>query len=424
MTDNIFESNKERYQLNITITSDDGDSFVLRTENIELYEYTNEINTLVNRGTLKYIDIDGIIDRFLDQQYVYCNVSLSRLEQVTAGNIVINQEFDKTTISFFVDNIGILENNKNCITYKLFLTSINNFDIYKNVEYSNYGYDGEYIISAVRNILDRTNLKIDEDSFNINNSTAKIKYITSGNDDIQSSITYLFNKLNYDSERYGSDESLKGIIYDEFNNNYHLFDINTINNYQKSVPVTINAVRNDSEVLEESPVNIAYVVRKRKTDVIRSTIQTKIYDYNFDQNIISSHTISSEKIKDYFSGGNKNKRPKNQVIKEDYKYLKKQMTWNNNIDFYGQQFSNLIDNQSMVVNIFGKNGIIPGFIINVAVQITREQKSNGSTSVDKEESERYKKMNGSWIASKINYLISPRKKSFRQNISLIRNEKI
>jgi hypothetical protein len=80
MTDNIFESNKERYQLNITITSDDGDSFVLRTENIELYEYTNEINTLVNRGTLKYIDIDGIIDRFLDQQYVYCNVSLTRLE--------------------------------------------------------------------------------------------------------------------------------------------------------------------------------------------------------------------------------------------------------------------------------------------------------------------------------------------------------
>ena len=127
---NVFEINKDRYTLNVSIyQKDQNQPDLLLVENIHLIEYTNEMGVLVNHGTLEYLDKDCRIDKYLQRQYVYCQVSFSRLNQKAEGNVVVELTPDKLDAVFFVDNIAILDSGRDGITYKLFLVSDNNFDV-------------------------------------------------------------------------------------------------------------------------------------------------------------------------------------------------------------------------------------------------------------------------------------------------------
>lgn len=136
---NVFEINNERYTLNVSIFQKDGSSEdPLLVENVRLIQYSNEMGILVNQGTLEYFDTDSRIDKYIQQQYVYCSICFTKLTQTKDGDIVVDTSPDKLNTVFFVDNISILENSRDGIKYKLILVSRNNFEVRRYCEYSNY----------------------------------------------------------------------------------------------------------------------------------------------------------------------------------------------------------------------------------------------------------------------------------------------
>jgi len=142
-------------------------------------------------------------------------------------------------ISFFVNNIGIEENTPGRIKYKLILSSTTWMNCIRNVNYSNYEKGKEKVFDIVKNILTQSEFKIDSKSFDSVGTTSDLNYITSGNDNVITSIRYLLNKM-YFSKEYGFDTGIKGIVYDEYTKLIRVVDAERKNEFQQSFSVSVN----------------------------------------------------------------------------------------------------------------------------------------------------------------------------------------
>lgn len=111
----------------------------------------------------------------------------------------------------------------------------------------------------------QSGLKLDGKSFDNVQTIAKTCYITTGQDTVESCIRFLLNKLYY-FEKYGLDDSIKSLVYDEFGDMYHMFDIRKRSDFQKEFRTTLTMTKDETDIVYDSPVNVAYVVKKPNTD--------------------------------------------------------------------------------------------------------------------------------------------------------------
>ena len=146
-----------------------------------------------------------------------------------------------------------------------------------------------------------------------------------------------------------------------------------------------------------------------------------IYSYSLDSNEFSSEVIGTNQIMNYYHANNKN--PKVKALADEGEYGKFQMDWNNNTNIYWDQMENLKKYGGLILNAPGKIGLIPGWIIAVAMPIAEETIQAQDKSKQLEEEMAYKAMCGAWVASSVTNFINPSKGIFRQNISLMRNTK-
>lgn len=212
---------------------------MLLEENIGTIQYTNELNNLVLTGSMEYTDTDQRVDKFLDETFVYCSFILEQVVDQSDGDIEDTKTQEVLAMCMFVNNIAILENVPGKIKYKLFLTSDTWFQCQRNVSYTNYGKKKERVFDIAKDILCQAEFEIDGKSFDNAGSIASLNYITDNNDNVVTSLRYLFNKMYYSSE-YGLDSSVKAVVYDEYSNIVRAFDTEVVSDYQKKFDITVN----------------------------------------------------------------------------------------------------------------------------------------------------------------------------------------
>ncbi len=419
-----FEYDDRKFIFCASLANDDFDDeneTNLLDENIGTIQYTNEFNDLVLTGSVEYTDTDQRIDRFLDKTFVYCTFSLKEVEDKSDGNIVKTVVKDELGITMYVNNIGILENAPGRIKYRLFLSSLTWKLCQGRVSYTNYGKGKEFLFDIARNLLTQAEFDVDNDSFSNDASIVKINYITDNNDTIITALRYLFNKMCFSSE-YGIDESIKGIVYDEHHDVVRALDTQRSCAYQKPYNVVVNQMKTEVDPVSNSGVNLAYNVKQNKTSVMETMFTNKIYTYSLDTNNFSNEQLGYSQILNYYHGHNTN--TKVQFAQDDDSvYWKSQMSWNNNINVYWDQMKNLMEYNGLILNMPGKIGIIPGWMIGVTIPIRDGVLNDLDKKNEKVVKRSYQSLCGTWIASRVTTFINPQKRVFRQNVSLMRNNK-
>ena len=196
-----------------------------------------------------------------------------------------------------------------------------------------------------------------------------MNYITNDNDDVITCLRYLFNKMQFSSS-YGMDSSVKGLIYDEYTDKIHAFDMGVCSQYQNQYSVVVNQTRSDIDPVTNMKVNLAYNVKQNKTDVLQTMTRNTVYSYSLDDNTFGSEVIGTNQILNYYHANNSN--PRLRGLPDDGEYGKFQMDWNNNTNIYWDQVENLKKYGGLILNAPGKIGLIPGWIICVSMPIEDE----------------------------------------------------
>ena len=128
------------FMLSNSSKKDDTENIPLDNTLIKKIKISNAFNQLCLKAELEYQDNYGHIDKVLDKQVSYCQISLVRHNQKVDGKITVDKT-SKTDIFqhvFLIDKVKILSRSAHTIDYKIELVSMNWLNCIENVNYSNY----------------------------------------------------------------------------------------------------------------------------------------------------------------------------------------------------------------------------------------------------------------------------------------------
>ena len=145
------------FSASLYVNNDDGTKTEIycKNEDIIMFQYENALNDLYIKGELIYTDKYGEIDKFIDKQFVYCQISNIEHEQKCDGNVIIENlsNVRKFQHIFFVSNIEIRNRQGHEITYCIQLVSANWINCVSTVEYTNYQRAAVDIIDIIKRLI-------------------------------------------------------------------------------------------------------------------------------------------------------------------------------------------------------------------------------------------------------------------------------
>lgn len=431
---NAFMYNGTRYVLMVNLyTLEDGkktNSCSLDIMGLDTFEYTNELNDLLLHGRIVYTDKFGIVDQFIDEQFVWCDVMLARSEEEVDGPVVIQKLSDeiRLTHTFLADGIQILSRSKTIINYQIDLVSSNALNCSANIVYSNYDKGPQPVFDILKNCMNIADLQVDTASFDNTRADVDLQYITTGNDSLLTITPYLMRRLYYSEQR---DNSLKFLLFNEHTGKYQLFDMKKPSTSTGNYDLVVSFFKSSMEhLVQQEPVNFGVVTKTSKTKMSKTLFTTDVFSFEYDSNRIVHQLFSNEENIAYFSNkfDNPKLRPKvSQMIDVgtcDFRH--RGSTWNNDIDFYHDYQHALSESNALVVNSVGELLRKPGSVITLNIDRTPKDLDGEDQDELERLKTRYKTFEGPWIASKVRHIIEPNKGpegngSYRQNIVLMRN---
>lgn len=386
------------------------------------------------RGKITYEDIDGSIDRFIDEQFSYCDVQLTQHEATIDANFVVTQpklehKFEHT---FLIDSIKILERQKSSIKYEIQLISNNWFRCAANVIYSNYDTGAEDPLSILKNCMSMAGLPIDSRTFDVVKSSASLSYITSGDENLFSVFKYLAQKMYYFSDR---DQSLKFLYLNGRNNMYYLLDLNNSSTYSGAYNMIVSFFKSELENVSQSqPLNFSIITKNPKSKSYFPFFDSSLYSFDFDANTFSDDGFQASEIVNFANSKHsmQNTIPKVEPMfkLDDLKFKHRGSMWHNNYNIYEDVKKSLLETNSLVVNAVGDIARWPASQVQIVVDRSSKDGGTGGDSPQDFESlkEMYQFFDGSWVTAKVKTIIIPRTGekngndgSFRQNLVLFRN---
>ena len=403
---------------------------VLENEYILGFEYTNEINKLFLEGTLAYVDNTGQLDKFIEQQFSYLKIIIQEYTQQSTDTIAVavdkpNYKFEQT---FFIKNIQIVNREGSVITYKIHFVSQNWLKLIGYVFYSNYNKtEPDSLFDIIKSVLIANSLKINSDTFDKVKTNVKTHYISQGNDNVISIINYLLNRLFYYDSK---DNSIKFLYYDEFSDQYNLYNLNDISiNKQKLKRLYLSMFKTDDESYT-TPIkqNIASLIQFPKTEVFKSQFQHKIFDYDYDTNKFIDNTINVDSILLYrlpnITNDNFiNKYSINDIPNNKMTYQQTGSYWNNHIDIYNNSINACLADSSIVVNCEGQLLITPSSTVQIVLDSPDQSIQESDIDEYQRIKNRYKSFEGYYVVTKTRNMFSPSQNSYTQNLVLYRNYK-
>ena len=121
------------------------------------------------------------------------------------------------------------------------------------------------MFAIIKSMLASNGLNIDKDTFEAVTTPVKLNYITNGNDNSITSIEYLLGKLYYYSLK---DTCMKFIVYNEFKDEYSVFNITDINNLDNYSLVVVSMFKSATEnIMQEDPNELNSVTKFPKTSI-------------------------------------------------------------------------------------------------------------------------------------------------------------
>lgn len=412
---------------------------ILDIEDVESFEYVNELNQLFLTGTLIYVDRNGTIDRFIEQNEVIVEVQCSEVKENYDSQITVK---DSTSINFkhrfLVDKFKIEARDKTVIKYRISLVSVNWLKCIKTIPFTNYNYESvgssstvanTNIFKIISNILGNADLKINNDSFEYARTNTVINYITSRNDNVITAINHLLRKLYYTVD--DNFNGMKFLAYNEFTDEFNILNIADENTVQNTSTIAISFFNSNAEkLLQTEPTALNMVTKFPRTANLRMDFKKRISSYDMNSNTFSTVNFSSEQIKEYqnerIQSGKDSIYDKYDVMFNTDEYIDMGAYWNNNFNIYDGALKNLLENSSLVVNTDGELLRKPGDMAVICLDKNTKTLSDENLEAFKELKKRYLAYNGAWFVGKVRHIIYPSQiarqvPSYSQNLVLFRN---
>lgn len=384
------------------------------------------------RGKIIYEDINGSIDRFIDQQFSYCDVWF--IEQKTTADskfTITHSDQHKFEHTFLIDGIKILERRKSSIKYEIQLISNTWFRCAANVIYSNYDTGTEDPLSILKNCMSIAGLPLDSRTFDCVKSNASLSYITSGDENLFSVFKYLTQKMYYFLDK---DSSLKFLYLNGRNNIYYLFDLNNASTYSGSYNMVVSFFKSNLENVQQTqPLNFSVITRKPKSASYQTLFDSSLYSFDYDSNTFSDDGFTASEIVNFANSkhnmDNTLAKTEAMIKIDDLNFKHRGSIWHNDYNIYESLKRSLFETNSFVVNAVGDITCQPASHIQLVVDRSSKDGSGGDSPQDLENlKSMYQFFDGSWITAKVKSIIVPRYGEgsgndglFRQNLVLFRN---
>lgn len=443
----------------------------LDNKNLELFEYTNEINTLCLYGNIIYNDLNGSISRFFNRQDNHVEVVCKQMKKVSDGGgssehpplemFVPAERSDGANIfahSFIVQNIKILHREGQNVTYQISLISTAWYLLCSKIVFSNYpltepasaekprnGYRmlKMFLLKAFENA--KEDFKVDDETFDNAANTTKeleIPYITSGNDTCFSIIKYIFDRLYWDGER--TDTTVKFITFNPVINTYKCVDYSKDNTWSScEKPFIILSMFETTYEQELFSVNnqLASIAGKNATTTYEDHFEKIIWSFDGKTNLLlPSGSLKEEDIAKLYNDKPDNfkemcgvttedKYPSNlkpDWFKNENTYYSEIANWNRTYSIYHSLIDNLIKRDALVINTEGDVTHQPGACMGNILDRTIEKVPEMTPEQKKELYEKHRQLDGLFPILKVQHRYhlanSPKAPaSYTENVVLGRN---
>ena len=416
----------------------------LDNKHLELFEYTNEINSLCLYGNIIYEDIDGSISRFINRQDNHVEIGIRQMEKVSDGGSSEHPAIEEFVLTgkpdfmhtFIVQNIRILKRLKQNITYQISLISSAWYLLCSQIVFSNYGPNTsnvprngysmmkKFLLDAFYNNADT--FKVDAQSFDAAAASTKkieIPLITNGNDNCFTVRKYIFDKMYWNKGQI--DETVKFIVFNPVDNMYKCIDYNVDASWLPCERpfVIMSMFETDYEQqLYSSNVELASMAGKNATATYKDHFKHKIWDFDHSTNDWSlSNSLEEKDIAALY-----NARPETflgtstYLTKDKYPlnlnpkwflntggYVNELVDWNRSYSVYQSLIDNLVNRDAIELETDGDITHQPGMCMGVVLDRTIEKVPEMTPSQREELYLKHRQIEGLFAVLKVTHRYHP-----------------
>lgn len=457
-----FKASRKKYNLIVYIKQIE-DNYILNLEakQIQQFQYVNELNQLYPTGELVYVDTVGKMINYINKCNVILDVSMAELIKKTNDKNMFGLEDEdpdkKLVQQFLVTNIEILGRDNATITYKLHLIGINYLLLNCPIEYSTYNDKKKSVVQLIHQCLvnndkDQNMIFVGKSFDSIQDETT-MHFAAKANDTAVTAIQYLLSKFYYFDNK---STSMKFIYYDNMKKQkknegdvygvYELLDLKTVFdiNDQKQLGHYDTIVLSMFKTAEESYIynrasNLGTVVKAPKTLAYKTFFTRDILTYSYAYNNMLSSRDEVSAIARYANTRSDSFRDESldkyypfrfttkSTLKTTYdnltpKLQKAEAFWNNDYDIYDSLFTEMTQDNALIVRLDGNICRIPGSVIQILIPPDSHSTTQQTSVISyQDENDRYKQLGGLWIVSKVRHIVSPAKGLYEQNITMFKN---
>ena len=433
----IFSSGGNWYYFYAVMTNPNVGVEMLDNKNIDMFEYTNEINSLCLYGSITYHDFSGNISKYFNRVDNHLNVYCQQLRQVRDGSaeMFVNSDrkdgADTFSHIFIVQNMKILERNAQRVTYRISLVSSAWYLLCSKITFSNYSQDpvdailnrvgfSSNINDLLKNKDKAEQLKVEEkprngflilkkflvdalkennDSFSVDvdsfdacaatSPNVDIPYITNGSDNVFTAKKYIFDRMYWNKKKM--EQSLKFIVFSPVKNLYRCVDYHVDASWFPCLrPMRVLSMfeTNYEESIFGEKIGMESNAQLNQTSLYEDLFEHVTWEYSeslnrfFTDNSISQKTMSNlynDKADVFKSMLNVTTEKKyTDELRSDWfknanTYYNQSPDWNRTFSIYQNMIDNMLKRDSLILSLEGDLTHQPGCCIHVNLDRTQEK---------------------------------------------------
>lgn len=428
---NIFKYSNNTYTVVATLytgqpTDEGGACISLDPIDIEEISYEGKLNDFILRGRVVYTDRYAFVDRMLDYQFGYLDLTFGLNKKKDDGSIDNNELDESSTFrhKFIASSIKVIDRTVSIIKYQIDIVSISWFKCIANLHYSNYSIGPQPLLDIARDCITTAGLAVDPHSFSVVRSPVSLNYASQLDDNLLSIIRYLMHKMYYFPTR---DESIKLFTYDQLASTVKLIDLARKDTALGMTGTVLSFFKTNVETLiQQEPTNLgSFRSPAQKTLLYQSILEQSISTYDYQHDLFGVESIPQAETIGYLN---------NRIDSSDYQPRFQEMFdspgvqranhgsyWNNSQETYYDVVQALEENNAIVMNITGDIHRQPGTYTSISIDRDLKNITNDSAVELQKMKKKYKSYEGLWMASKVKNIIQPAVPAFRQQVALFRN---
>ena len=427
----------------------------LDNKNIQMFEYTNEVNSLCLRGKIVYTDWDGRVSKYFNRMDNHMTIGCKQMEKKQDGSnnenekaIEVFQDMDRGEASMFthvfiVQNIGIIDRKDQEITYEIELISKSWYNLCSNLIYSNYDStndEDKNIYNIMKKLFELDNLNVEPTGFaNIaQRSNIRIDYSTNANESLITAIPYLFDRLYRTKKEY--EMTLKFIAYNPLKDEYRLIDYSDDTTWPTiAKPIVVLSLFDTEfeQMIFSKNSQMASVVSKKQTEAYKDLFDHNIWSHDKELNLINllETSFKSEDLRTLLNSKSKNSNVSNQNVMDKYnelnplwftlgtRYNQNTSLWNKDSSVYQDVLDDMLKRDALILNIDGDITHQAGCALGITLDRTIDRLPEITAQQKKELYEKHRQIEGLFQILKVRHMYKPSTPypSYTENVILGRN---